>query len=485
MKKLAELGRSPVSTLRRHLRAPARLVAGIAGLLCCGAPLTWAQSTWNIGAGGSWNNAANWNPAGVPTGAGVSVTFNGQATGSNPAQTANRSIALDGGQSVGSLLFNTDLSTFTNSIATGSGGPLTFDGLNSDPVIVTTSGAGTGNNTISVAMSLADLLVANVTNVTATSAAGSLNLTGTMSGPGGFVKAGDGVATVGTGLKTYLGPTSVVGGRFRISQLAQPSQTSSFTIESGGQVNLITNNSTYTFGAGPLNLNGAGPLSGPFAVFPGAIRNDTNLVVTIANSVVLQTDTLIHVQGATSGLLTLSGSISGTGMLTLTAPGSNADLGRLSLGGDNSYSGGTLVRGGMLIISSASADFGTGDVAILSGNSMFTGASASLQISTGVLNAIADTATLSLAGGGAFGVADDGYASLQGGINEVVGGLTLGGVPQPFGTYGSSTSGATFTNDEYFSGTGIITVVPEPGTAALVIGGLGSLLGMQRRRRGC
>ena len=139
----------------------------------------------------------------------------------------------------------------------------------------------------------------------------------------------------------------------------------------------------------------------------------------------------------------------------------------------------------MLIISSASADFGTGDVAILSGNLMFTGASASLQISTGVLNAIADTATLSLAGGGAFGVADDGYASLQGGINEVVGGLTLGGVPQPFGTYGSSTSGATFTNDEYFSGTGIITVVPEPGTAALVIGGLGSLLGMQRRRRGC
>src|SRR5690348_5779053 len=75
---------------------------------------------------GSWATAANWNPAAAPNGVGVSVTFNGAATVSNPAQSGNRTVNLDGARTVGSIVFNTDLSTFTNSIATGTGGPLIF-----------------------------------------------------------------------------------------------------------------------------------------------------------------------------------------------------------------------------------------------------------------------------------------------------------------------------------------------------------------------
>jgi hypothetical protein len=87
---------------------------------------------------------------------------------------------------------------------------------------------------------------------------------------------------------------------------------------------------------------------------------------------------------------------------------------------------------------------------------------AKLSIQSGVTNAIADTATLSLAGGGTPGVADQCYADLGAGVNEVVGLLKLGGVIQPAGTYGSTSSSASSQTDEYFTGTGIIIALGPP-----------------------
>ena len=60
--------------------------------------------------------------------------------------------------------------------------------------------------------------------------------------------------------------------------------------------------------------------------------------------------------------------------------------------------------------------------------------------------------------------------------------LLLNGISQPGGTYGSSASGAMFPNDEYFSGTGVLTVAatPEPGAMSLLIL---ATAGMLRRRR--
>src|SRR5205814_1764032 len=110
--------------------------------------------------------------------------------------------------------------------------------------------------------------------------------------------------------------TVLSGGRMRISAAAQPSGTSSFTINSGGQLTLITAGD-FTFGTGALNLNGAGPTTGPFASFPGAIRNNTDLIATIHNAIVLQSDSLIHVQGSASGSTTLAGNVSGPGKLTV------------------------------------------------------------------------------------------------------------------------------------------------------------------------
>jgi autotransporter-associated beta strand protein len=206
--------------------------------------------------------------------------------------------------------------------------------------------------------------------------------------------------------------------------------------------------------------------------------------VTITNAVVLQSDTLIHVQatagtggGATpTGSTTLSGNISGPGKLTFTAPNSNIDQGFLILTGANTYSGGTLVAGGILQVSGANATLGTGNVTV--DNASSPSSIARLQILAGVTDAIADSATLSLAGGNA------GRADLGAGINETVAGLVLNGTTQAFGTYGSTSSGATFQNDTFFSGTGIITVapVPEPGGILLLCGLAVGGAGWLRRR---
>ncbi len=50
------------------------------------------------------------------------------------------------------------------------------------------------------------------------------------------------------------------------------------------------------------------------------------------------------------------------------------------------------------------------------------------------------------------------YISLGAGINEVIGGLILNGETKAAGTYGATGSGATNIFDEYFAGSGIVTV---------------------------
>jgi len=482
-----------LSSSSRPSKFPAKFTPILFGTIA--ALLSWHPhsahaAVYNKGVGATWNDVANWsNPSDIPNTTGENATFNGAATANNVAQSANRTVPLDGAKTVGSILFNNDLSNFTNTISTGTGGPLTFDEAGSGPSIITTQGAGTGNNTISVATVLNDDLTAVVNNVSATSGSGSLNLTTAISGVGGFTKQGGGLTTFGSGAKTYGGATVIDGGRLRLSLAAQPSATSSFTINSGGQLTIINPGTivpqTFTFGSGSLNLNGSGPTSGPFAVFPGAIRSDTGNQSTIDNTVVLQSNALLHVEGLT-GSLTFPRQVSGVGKLTLAGPSSSANQGQLVLNGANSYQGGSLVAGGNLVASGATATFGTGNVTVDDDQNTAT-PNARLTITSGVLDAIADNATLFLAGGGAVaGTADSGYADLGTGVNETVGGLFLGGVQQSPAiptTYGSTTSPATVQNNEYFAGSGVVTVIPEPGVASALIGGFGALLGFRRMRR--
>ncbi|HEX6961599.1 MAG TPA: autotransporter-associated beta strand repeat-containing protein [Lacipirellula sp.] len=145
-----------------------------------------------------------------------------------------------------------------------------------------------------------------------------------------------------------------------------------------------------------------------------------------------------------SGTQTFSGEISGPGSFRRMVDG-----GTTVLTAANSYSGGTDVEGGILTVSGAGAILGGGDVTVTGG---------SLDISSGVANAIANTATLSISG--------TGMVNLGAGVNDIIAVLSLGGVDQASGTYGSSASSATFKLDQYFSGPGILTVQAAASFAA-------------------
>jgi autotransporter-associated beta strand protein len=460
-------------------------IVAIAATVCCDHSVQAATLQLTAGTG-SWNTPANWNPA-VPSATGDNATFNNAASGSNPAQTANRTVNLDGSKTVGSIDFNSDAANaFTNTIATGSGGPLVFDEAGAGPATIDVNSivGATGNNTISVAMTLTDSVVANVNNITASSGAGALNLTGTIGGLGGITKNGDGLMTFGTGAKTYTGATVLNGGRTRMSLAAHAQSTSGLTINPGGQLTLISAGN-YAFGPNAMSIGGNGPTTGPIAAFPGAIRNDTNLAVTINNAIDLQAGgATIHVQGSATGATILLGNVSGPGGLTVGANPHDANLGRLDLNGTNSYQGGTTVRAGNLVALAASVNaLGTGDVTVESAGLVFAGSQAKLTLNSGATNAIDDNAYLFLSGGGAANTADDGHADLGAGINEVVRRLYLGGLVKIAGTYGSSASAATYKNDEYFAGTGIVRVlVPEPASFVLALLGMIGLVGARRGR---
>ncbi|MHA3774152.1 autotransporter-associated beta strand repeat-containing protein [Verrucomicrobiota bacterium sgz303538] len=152
---------------------------------------------------------------------------------------------------------------------------------------------------------------------------------------------------------------------------------------------------------------------------------------------------------------TIGASISGSGGL------SKAGSSTLALTGMNTYSGLTYVGGGTLQVGDGinTSNLGlTGDVAVANG------ATFSLPND----GAIADTDTLRLE---QFGLAN-GKLNLGLGVNETIGSLYIGDLFAVAGTYGSSLSSATFQNDTFFSGPDIVTVVPEPASAAFAFGGL-------------
>lgn len=426
------------------------------------------------GASAEWTTSANWDTNHVPNATTDSALFANTPT-------AFQKVSLASNVTVGSITFNT---TGSNPVSIGAdnatGGILTLDGPGAGPVTILstgTAGSWTGSNTDAIAATMVfnDDIVIDVENTAANGTTGGFRLGGPISGPGGVTKTGPGLMTWAftpgqSGLPhNYSGPTTISGGRIRMSSGSAPGATSSFTIN-GGQLDPISNGGTYTLGANssvPLYLSGFGPTSGPYAAFPGVIRPDTNLQVAITNNVVLQSDSMLHSQGSSSGLLQMRGNMSGPGILYAGSIPHDANVGVIDLQGSNSYTGGTVVNAGTLQADAISTNaFGSGSVQVVSANLAFGGSQAHVHISSGATNAIADTAFLNLAGGNVAGTADDGYIDLDGGVNETVAGLMLGGVIIPAGQYGSSASGAannaTLTGlglnpDEFFAGGGVIT----------------------------
>jgi hypothetical protein len=118
------------------------------------------------------------------------------------------------------------------------------------------------------------------------------------------------------------------------------------------------------------------------------------------------------------------------------------------------------------------------DGALGSGNLSLTASGVTLTLQSGATNNyIADNSTINIVNGAT--------ANLNfTGSSDTVASIVLNGVTETApGTYGSTTSGATF-QSAFFSGNGSLLLVPEPSTWALTAVGatvLGTLLFRRRR----
>jgi len=444
--------------------------------------------TWNLNGNGNWTPAGNWS-GGAPNGVGDAAIF-------GTVITAPRTVTLNSGRTVGSVVFDSAHSyTVGNSTNT-----LTLDVSSGSVTITVNSGSGSATHTISSPLSLNDALI--VTN----NATGLLNfdlssgnaLSGTnrnltfagggditvadpiATGTGTLTKNGSGKLTL-SGVNTFTGKTVINAGSVRI----------------GAETGL--GNNPGSFAADQLTFDG------------GTLHATASLTIDDANRGL----TLLGGGGefeAGSGItLTISNVITGSGGL------SKADAGTLALGANNTFTGGLTIKGGIVRLDHAGAlNSATPNAVSFSNSSTGTlrlnGQSVTVSgLNSGtptgaplVENASATAATLTVnqgsgtstfagvlqngAGGGALSLTKSGSGTLVlSGANTYTGATTVSGGELVLASTGSLASPTTVQTGATLSGTGTISgnvtaqsggslVVATSGTAGtFTVGGASAL----------
>jgi YVTN family beta-propeller protein/autotransporter-associated beta strand protein len=187
-------------------------------------------------------------------------------------------------------------------------------------------------------LSLANAMTLNGTSTVDTQTS-ALTLSGNIVGSGGLTKIGAGTLTL-SGPSTYTGATNVNAGTLQAGVANAFSPLSAFTVAAGATLDL--NNFDQNVGS----LAGAGAVTlGAATLFTGSDNTST----------------------------TFSGTISGSGGLTKIGPG------MLTLSGTSTYSGLTMIAGGLVNFNAAS-NFGTGAI-LLNGGGLQWAAGTSTDIS--------------------------------------------------------------------------------------------------------
>jgi hypothetical protein len=177
--------------LRRH-SSWLIIVAGLSALAASPA----AAQTWTGAASGSWANAANWSPAGVPvSGPNTQLIFGAAA---NAAMTDD----IAGAFSLNTMTFNAGSPAFTLG---GNGLSFQINTGGGVPQILTNSA---NSITFSTALSLQNNLTVSGT--------GSLTLNGPVGGAGGLTMSGTGTVSLG-GINVYAGGTTVLNGAVSVA----------------------------------------------------------------------------------------------------------------------------------------------------------------------------------------------------------------------------------------------------------------------------
>jgi outer membrane autotransporter protein len=273
----------------------------------------------------NFNNASSAGNAVITNNSGAVLSFNNNSTAGNAIITTND----------GALTQFNDNSTGGNAqFITNAGGNVDFSntaGPNGDGNISAGSIAGAGNyylgpNLLTVGGNNLSTTVSGVISDCGDSGSDCSNAGAT---GGGLIKIGTGTLTL-SGANTYTGPTMVNAGTLQAGAVNTFSSASAFTVASGATLDLAGFNQAI------------GSLAGAGSVTLGAATLTTN--------------------GDDSDT-TFSGTISGSGRLVKVGEGT------LTLSGNNSYQGGTIVSAGTLAVGSSRA-LGTGALTLADGTTL-------------------------------------------------------------------------------------------------------------------
>ncbi len=281
-------------------------------------------SNWALATGGTWNLAGNWSN-GVPDQ--ISATANlGAALG------AAGTVTLDGGRTVGGLTFS-NANSYT--VASGTGGALTFQKSSGSADAMVLS----GSHTISAPVVLASNLAADI------AASSTLNVSGQVSGAQSLTKRGNGTLVLGSANLYSLGTTLEAG-----------------TLELGD---------ANALGTAALSVTGSATVRAGAAALAPAYN--VSLVGAVTATVDSQANTF-----------TLTGIVSntaGNGALTKTGSGTVVLAGTNTYGGATTVSAGTLsvgdVQDGGIASSIGQSSAVAGNLVLNGGTLSYTGAGAS------------------------------------------------------------------------------------------------------------
>lgn len=392
------------------------------------------SATWNLSpTSNDWNTAANWTPATVPNGASDIATFGGSSV---------NSVFVTSETQVSGITFNSGASPYVINVSN-----LTFSGwgiTNNSHVAQTFNVSG--RLKFDIFSSAADAQIHNFGAPAAGELAGTTEFVddtqldhATITNEGGMAPGAMGGSTLLTGLHrgfyqwgTYtanggsnggLGGTFIFsstgfwghpcrviansGGTFDFSEIGNDDSTELGSIEGAGDIYLSNNGYL-------VDVTGGNGLS---TTFSGVIHDGKNPVV--------------------------------GGVLGRSATGPNPFT--LSLANTNTYSGGTVITGGIVEAQHEGA-LGRGDVTL-----QHTLYNETLTLQGATTNDyISDTATLS--------VLQSSVVNLNYSGTEAVGFLVVNGISQSAGLYGGPSSGAPHVFPQ-FHGTGTILVTtPSAGS---------------------
>lgn len=312
---------------------------------------------------GDWNVAANWDIGVVPNGT--------TARAKIPTITADRNINLTADITADTIIFDNEDTTNRNRVRNdGAAASLTMQAADG-PATIKVTGNGTGHANLEFtdpgALVLGGDLVLDVQNAAAGDAEyGALRLQGNVTGSGGIIKRGPGIAGLTGAGKTFSGDVVIEQGVLTFTEPAiTGNNVTNYTVQPGGQLRLSSAGAprSYLF-KGPLNLAGSGRTGVPEGEnmgILGALRLETGSTGTTAvltNRVNITGDADVHVTAGNT--VRLEGPLQGGVVLTKSGGGT------LTLAaGASGYAGAVTVNRGIVALDHASLTDTTNDLTLI------------------------------------------------------------------------------------------------------------------------